>query len=135
MKNWVIEIPGYLRKFCRSLHFAINQVPLYINFHVSWHPYQFAPLLFCHFLRGLIAFPDEFKMYLETVKVRNDCLTVRKDVDIPACVVLFYCITGCCMCYMQSLSEVPCVTKSVFQHARSYHNINAKARISQTLYC
>jgi len=34
---------------------------------MSWHPYQFAPILFCHFLKGLIAFPDVFKMYLENV--------------------------------------------------------------------
>jgi hypothetical protein len=37
------------------------------------------------------------------------------------------------MCYMQSLSQVSCVTKSGGQHGRSCHTINLKARIRQSL--
>ena len=85
----------------RSLAWPISQV-----FHLHQFPYQFAPILFCHFLQGLIAFPAGFKMYLQTVKVLNDCLTVRKDADIPACVVLFYCMLY--VLHAEPISSVMC---------------------------
>jgi len=99
---------------------------------MSWH--QFAPILFCHFLQGLIVFPDEFKMYLETVKVLNECLTVRMSIFLPVSPFLLY-YRLLYVLYAEPIWSVSCVTKSGFQHARSCHNINVKGRISQNLYC
>jgi hypothetical protein len=42
--------------------------------------------LFCQFHQGLMAVPDEFAIYLQTVKRPDSCLTVKKNVDVSASV-------------------------------------------------
>ena len=44
-----------------------------------------------------MAFPDYFRIYLETIKGRNGCLTVGKNIDVSTCVDVFYIVhsTGC----------------------------------------
>jgi hypothetical protein len=39
--------------------------------------------MFCQFHQGLMAVPDSFGIYLEAVKGLDDCLTVRKNIDVP----------------------------------------------------
>jgi hypothetical protein len=41
----------------RSLLWLIDQLFISINSHVSWHPYQFNPVMFCLSYQGMMAFP------------------------------------------------------------------------------
>jgi len=57
-----------------------------INFDVSSDSYQFDPVMFCQFHQGLMAFPGEFGIYLQTVTGLDNCLTVRKKVYVSTSV-------------------------------------------------
>jgi hypothetical protein len=52
------------------------------NFDVSSDSYQFDLVMFCQFHQGLMAFPAEFGIYLQTVMGLDSCLTVRKKVYV-----------------------------------------------------
>jgi hypothetical protein len=45
--------------------------------------------MFFQLHQGLMAVPDKFRIYLETVKGLNGCLTVGKNIDVPTVLVLF----------------------------------------------
>lgn len=61
-----------------------------INPQVCWYPYQLNTVMFLQFQKKLMAVPDSFRIYLETGMDLNGCLTVAKNIDVSACVVLFY---------------------------------------------
>jgi hypothetical protein len=54
---------GRLRS-CKWKAGALLGYLIFINSHISLHPYQIDPVVFCQ-----MAFPDKFGIYLEMVKV------------------------------------------------------------------
>jgi hypothetical protein len=44
---------------------------------MSLHPYQSDPVVFCQFHQGLVAVPDTFGIYVETIRVLDGCLSER----------------------------------------------------------
>jgi hypothetical protein len=54
-----------------ALHGEFMSCFIFINLHVSWHPYQWEPIMICQFHQGLMENKRLIQNYLGSVKGLN----------------------------------------------------------------